>query len=179
MSTGSSDTRPFGKLFQVRWAEKLGDPRNPYLVRWTLVIFGFTIRLHHWLRSDDRRYFHDHAADFISVVIWGRYWNTVPLDPELPPSGNNKRFCEVVGLFGSRTNKPSWNLGRSIWFSKAEQRHFLNISEFGAWTLLLEGRPRHKWGFYVPRKGETKVRKMRPLEYFHRFGVIQADPNYQ
>ena len=155
---GSSDTRPFGKWFQIRWAERLGDPEHPYLIRWTFIIFGFSIRIHHWLRSDDRRYFHDHAADFISIVLWGRYWNTIPVDPELPPSRNLKR---------------------SIWYSKAEQRHYLNIPKEGAWTLLLEGRPRRKWGFYVPRSGELEVRKMRPLRYFHKFGIAQADPYYQ
>lgn len=178
MSTGSSDTRPFGKLFQVRWAEKLGDPRNPYLVRWTLVIFGFTIRLHHWLRSDDRRYFHDHAADFISIIMKGRYANVTPNDPELPPmEGGNEIRHSVSGLLGS-WYKP-WRWKDSVWFSRAKQRHYLDIPKQGAWTLLIEGRPRNKWGFYVPRKGETKVRKMRPLEYFHRFGIIQADPEYQ
>ena len=41
MTTGSSDTRPFSRLFQIRWAERLGDPANPYLVRWTVIFLGF------------------------------------------------------------------------------------------------------------------------------------------
>ena len=43
ITTGSSGLRPFGKWFQIRWAERLGDPDNPYLVRWTLILFGRSI----------------------------------------------------------------------------------------------------------------------------------------
>lgn len=192
MSIGSSDTRPFGKWFQVRWAERLGDPDRPYLVRWTLILFGYSIRLHHWLRSDDRRYFHDHSADLLSIVLRGEYDNVVPKHPYFPPdfpnrhatirrsgrtSGLNCRAIHVRGMFNSL--HAFFHCGDSIWFSKAEGRHYLDIPREGAWTLLFEGRKRHKWGFYVPRKGEDMVRKMRPLEYFHRFGIVQADPSYQ
>ena len=189
MSTGSSDTRPFGHWFQVRWAERLGDPKNPYLVRWTLILFGYSVRLHHWLRSDDRRYYHDHSADLLSIVLRGEYDNVVPYDPDYPPNfcyfwsaicgaqRVNRRRCHVSGMFNSLRN--FLRLKDSIWFSKAEQRHYLDIPKGGAWTLLFEGRKRHKWGFYVPAKRKLKVRKIRPLEYFHRYGIAQADPSYQ
>jgi hypothetical protein len=51
----------------------------------------------------------------------------------------------------------------------------------GAWTLLFEGRKYNKWGFYVPRKRDKDqiVRKMRPLRYFHTYGIIQENPEYQ
>lgn len=53
-----------------------------------------------------------------------------------------------------------------------QDRHFLRIPEGGAWTLMFEGRPKHKWGFYV------NGHKWRPLRYFHKFGIRQ-DKNYQ
>ena len=176
--TGSSDTRPFGRWFQIRWAERLGDPDRPYLIRWTFILFGLSIRIHHWLKSDDRRYFHDHSADMLSVVLRGRYCNVVPEDARYPPSRLNSIRIPVEGMFNS------WRsflhcFDRSMWFSRAEGRHFLDIPKGGAWTILFEGRKRHKWGFYVPRKGEREVRRMRPLEYFHRYGIAQADPAYQ
>lgn len=181
ITTGSSDTRPFSRWFQVRWAERLGDPDNPYLVRWTFVLFGFSVRLHHWIRSDDRRFFHDHAADLISIVLRGRYENVTPVDPDLPPEGNSARR-PVEGVFNSLSSflRP----GRSVWFSRAEDRHFLDIPAGGAWTLLLEGRRRRSWGFYVPRMDRRHryvgpVRKMRPYVYFERYGIIQRDPCYQ
>lgn len=139
--------RRFGKLFQFRWKEPLGRPECPYLYRWTLIVFGFSIRLHHWIKSDDKRFFHDHACDFVSIILRGSYENVTP--------------------DGSTKVKAG-----SFWSSKAEQQHYLNIPKSGAWTLLLCGRPRHKWGFYV------KGHKWRPLRYFHKYGTVQ-DENYQ
>lgn len=181
ITTGSSDTRPFSRWFQIRWAERLGDPEHPYLVRWTLIFLGFSVRLHHWLRSDDRRFFHDHSADLLSIVLYGKYANVKPKDPDRTPIGNS-RYCYVEGLFNSLRNLI--NFRQSIWFSKAEDRHYLDIPREGAWTLLLEGRKRHSWGFYVPRMDKhhnesDKVRKMRPLKYFKKYGIIQADLDYQ
>lgn len=134
--------RQFGKYFQIRY-EPLGLPECPYLYRLTLIFFGFSIRLHHWLRSDDRRFFHDHACNFISIVLKGHYKNVTP----------NKTY-EVKAP--------------SCWYAKAEQQHYLDIPKGGAWTLLLCGRPRQKWGFFV------NGRKLRPLQYFHKYGVIQT-----
>ena len=171
---GSSNTTPF-KLFQVRWAERLGYPDSPYLIRWTFIFFGFSMRIHHWIKSDDNRYFHDHSADLLSIVLRGRYWNVKPIDIDKNPSEDvgpdgNEKFCYVEGIFNSLHN--FLHMSRSIWFSKAEDRHYLKIPEGGAWTLMFEGRPRHKWGFYV------NGHKWRPLRYFHKFGIRQ-DKNYQ
>jgi len=209
ITTGSSDTRPFSRWFQIRWAERLGDPEHPYLVRWTFIFLGFSLRIHHWLRSDDNRFFHDHSSDLISIVLRGYYFNVTPYCPEYPPSyvtfwkrnralefrstdgkarfmrfdtGNNRNYHFVEGMFNSLRNLR--NFKRSIWFSKAEDRHYLDIPEGGAWTLLLEGRKRHDWGFYVPRmdkhhRSEDKVRRMRPLKYFKKYGILQANPHYQ
>ena len=181
--TGSSDTRKFSKWFQVRLAERLGNPDDPYLIRWTIIIFGFSIRLHHWLKSDDDRYFHDHAANFISIVLKGKYSNMVPFikdyEPDYPATRAylNRNRKPVEGMFNSWYNFFHC-FKKSIWYSKAEDRHYLSIPKEGAWTLLLEGRPYHKWGFYVPIKKYDEVRKLRPLRYFHKFGIIQKD-DYQ
>lgn len=139
--------RKFGQWFQVRWAEALGDPECPYLYRWTLIVFGFSIRLHHWIKSDDRRFFHDHACDFVSIVLRGHYVNVTP----------HGRFHVTAG---------------SMWRSRADTLHYLDIPKCGAWTLLLCGRPYRKWGFWVDGK------KMRPWKYFKKYGVIQG-PDYQ
>ena len=172
MKTGSTDLRPF-KRFQIRWAEKLGYPECPYLVRWTFLAFGYSMRIHHWIKSDDNRYFHDHSADLLSIVLKGRYWNVKPIIKDLPPihnGVNNSKWFQVEGIFNSWWN--FFHMGRSIWFSKAEDQHYLSIPEGGAWTLMFEGKPRHKWGFYV------HGRKWRPLRYFHKFGIRQTE-DYQ
>lgn len=169
---GSSNTSKF-KNFQIRWAERLGYEDNPYLIRWTFILFGYSIRIHHWIKSDDNRFFHDHSADLLSIVLKGRYWNVKPFDINLPPiykGNNNSKWFYVEGIFNSWYN--FFHMKNSIWFSKAEDRHYLSIPKCGAWTLMFEGRPRHKWGFYV------NGHKWRPLRYFHKYGIRQ-DAEYQ
>jgi hypothetical protein len=115
--------RKFGDLLQFRY-EALGLPESPYLYRWTLILFGYSIRLHHWIKSDDRRFFHDHSCDLISIIIKGAYKNVTP-----------------EGSFDVKPWRPR--------FMKATQRHYLDIPKEGAWTIILCGRPYKKWGFYV------------------------------
>jgi hypothetical protein len=138
---------PF-RSFDFRY-ERLGLPWCPYLYRWMVIFFGYSIRLHHWIRSDDDRFYHDHSCDFISIVLKGSYTN-----------------CTPDGKF--KVSAPS------VWMGRALGRHYLNIPRSGAWTLLICGRPYHKWGFYVPRKTDGVLRRVRPLEYFHRYGVRQT-----
>ena len=166
---GSTNTSKFSG-FQIRWKEKLGYENEPYLIRWTFIIFGFSIRIHHWIKSDDKRFYHDHSADLLSIVLKGKYDNVVPITPNVAPSDDNMRRCHVEGIFNSWGH--FFHMNKSIWFSKAEQQHYLDIPKGGAWTLMFEGRPRHKWGFYV------NGHKWRPLRYFHKYGIIQ-DSDYQ
>lgn len=188
MTTGSTNTKKF-KKFQIRWAEKLGFKECPYLIRWTFILFGYSIRIHHWIKSDDNRFFHDHSADLLSIVLKGKYWNVKPIVNDKNPTDivdrtlfedsfgtsiggkcHNENPCYVEGIFNSWHN--FFHMNKSIWFSKAEDRHYLKIPKGGAWTLMFEGRPRHKWGFYV------NGHKWRPLRYFHKYGIIQ-DETYQ
>lgn len=180
---GSTNTKPF-KNFQIRWAEKLGYPDDPYLIRWTFICFGYSMRIHHWIKSDDTRHFHDHSADLLSIVLKGHYWNVKPKEKDKDPDyqipqfeetvlgtrqcgfAENQKWFHVEGIFNSFKN--FIHMKDSIWFSKAEDQHFLKIPEGGAWTLMFEGRPRIKWGFFVNGK------KWRPLRYFHKFGIIQT-----
>jgi hypothetical protein len=147
------------KKFQIRWREALGKPECPYLYRWTFLFFGFSIRIHHWIKSDDRRYFHDHGSDLISMIIKGRYTNVKPDEngTNNPPGGNI--YIPVKA--------------GQIWKAKAEDKHYLDIPKEGAWTLLFFWPKRRNWGFW-DREGHM----LRPLEYFHRHGIIQ-DENYQ
>ena len=144
------------KRFQIRWKEALGRPECPYLYRWTFIFFNYTVRIHHWIRSDDNRYFHDHACNLISIILRGEYYNVVPLDEDHPDVKYSRKI-----------QAKAWR----PWYAKATKKHYLQIPPKGAWTLLLQGRPYHKWGFYVNNH------KWRPLRYFYKFGIIQ-DENY-
>ena len=135
------------KRFQIRWREKLGLQEEPYLYRWTFLFFGYSIRLHHWIKSDDRRYFHDHACDLLSIIIKGKYFNVIEED--------GKAVKHLAKAWVPRK-------------MKAKDRHYLDIPKEGAWTILLCGRPYNKWGFYINNH------KWRPLRYFHKFGIIQT-----
>jgi hypothetical protein len=142
MNVYEPKTRKKFKSFQIRWAEKLGEPGNPYLIRWTLLFFNFSIILHHWIRSDDIRFFNDNSCDLISIIVKGGYANVTP----------KGRFEVKAG---------------SVWHAKAAARHYLDIPANGAWTILLCSRPYRKWGFWV-----TDNRMLRPLAYFHKYGVV-------
>src|SRR5271157_4551780 len=129
----------FNNFFQLRWKEKLGYPEYPYLYRWTLLIFGYSIRVHHWIKSDDNRYFHDHSCDLISIVLKGYYYNVKPTHENDTPYIGDKHMAEdlskhtsefrretyyyVEGMFNSWKN--FWHLRNSIWYSKAKARHWL------------------------------------------------------
>ncbi len=127
--------KPYRKFrpFQIRWKEPMGDKDNPYLYRWTFLFFNYSIRIHHWIDSDDKRFFHDHPWNFISIVLKGKYTNVTP----------NGRL---------EVSAPS------MWYSSALKRHYLEIPKEGAWTLLICGRPWNKWAFYI---GERRFRPLR------------------
>ena len=68
------------------------------------------MRIHHWIKSDDTRYFHDHSSDLLSVVLKGTYYNVKPIDPDKNPSnyvdcgnylGHNTSPFKVEGIFNS------------------------------------------------------------------------------
>lgn len=61
-------TRPW-----VAWRQELGDPECPYLIRWHIDLRLFSVRLHHWVRSDDKRAMHDHSWWFLTLVLAGGY----------------------------------------------------------------------------------------------------------
>jgi hypothetical protein len=136
--------KPFWKTknFQFRWNEPLGKPECPYAYRWVLIIFGYSIRLHRWLRSDDKRHMHDHAWNFRTFVIKGYYTDVSVI--------NNKIIRDLV-----------------IWsaYRKAEHKHYVDVPEEGCWTILFCSKPLRKWGFWV----DGKIFK-RPLKYFHKWG---------
>ena len=125
--------------FQIRWKEVLKHGDKPYLYRWTFIAFGFSIRIHHWIGQDVGPHLHDHASDFISFLFRGSYTNHTP--------------------HGSRHIKAPF-----IWYSKATDKHRLEIGPKGAWTVLFCGQPYRKWGFWV------NDHLWRPLRYFHKYG---------
>lgn len=136
--------KPFWKneRFQLRWCEPLGEAHCPYAYRWVLIFFDYSIRVHHFLRSEPIEHQHDHSWNFVTCILRGGYLDVSPQYIDKCTAG-------------------------SIRYRRAEHVHNLILPKGkSCWTLLFCSRPRRKWGFWV--NGVLK----RPLKYFHKFGYI-------
>ncbi len=121
------------------WGQNLGKNECPYMKRWVLDFDLFSIRLHKWLSSDDQRHLHDHPWWFISLVLKGWY---------LDKSENVTR-TRVAG---------------EIAYFPATHKHTVEVAPQGCWTLLLTGKEKRQWGFWVKNKFKKRNR------YFYDFG---------
>lgn len=123
--------RPISKIqrFQVRWREPLGEPECPYAYRWTVNLWLFSVRVHQWIRSDDKRFFHDHPWHFFTLCLRGGYTDVSPAGRDTLRAG-------------------------SLRFRRAEYRHYVEVPATGALTVLLTSMPVRNWGFWV--KGQFK-----------------------
>ncbi len=135
------------KNVQLRWGEYLGDPKCYYARRWVFIFFGYSIRVHQWWKSDDSRFLHDHSWNFRTFVLKGHYYDV---------SMNEKN--EIVRELVNRTA-----------YRKSTHKHYVEIPEGGAITLLFCSRPNRKWGFWVNNKF------YRPLRFFSRHGHPACD----
>ena len=108
----------------------VGDPANPYLLRWELIRFrGWQLALHKILRSDDERALHDHRGDNWSFILREGYYEVLSHAWQLP-----------VG----KRRKPG-----HLYFRVAEQPHRLVLTGHKpCWTLWLRAPERRRWGFH-------------------------------
>jgi hypothetical protein len=111
----------------------IGPADDPQTERWHLFRWrGIQVAIHKWHRSDTDRALHDHSADNISVLLWGRYreW------------------------FSHAWEAPRWKLRWPLipYFRKAETAHRVELHR-GApvWTLWIRFKPRREWGFHCPK----------------------------
>ena len=112
---------------QIRWAERLGIPSCPYVVRWMLQTPLGSLRVHHWLSHDDDRAFHDHPWWFLTVCVRGGY-------DDVSPHGVDRLRAGSVRLRHS------------------EHQHTVYPRDGGAWTVMVTGRRRRRWGFWFQGK---------------------------
>lgn len=110
--------------FIFKWREKLGLPSCPYVIRWRFETPWFSVRLHHWLASDDDRAFHDHPWSFTTFVLKGEYVDDSPAGPELLKAPCVRR-------------RP------------AEHRHTVYPGFDGCWTVIVTGPKVRTWGFWT------------------------------
>jgi hypothetical protein len=129
MSIDNSKYKPVRKVesFQLRWNEPLGKPECPYAYRWVLNFGLFALRVHHFVRSDDKRHFHDHGWWFLTFVLKGSY-------VDVSPDGRDQLRAG------------------SIRFRKATHKHYVEVPKGGVWTFLITGSNSRKWGFWIGDK---------------------------
>lgn len=111
----------------IKFAERLGLPDCPYVIRWRIETPWGSVRLHKWLGPDDDRAFHDHPWDFITFVLRGGY-------VDKSPAGD-----EHLRAFTTRHRG-------------ANHRHTVVPDPDGAWTLVVTGPKIRSWGFWVAGK---------------------------
>jgi len=102
-----------------------------YLRRWRIETPWFSVRLHHWLKSDDHRNLHDHPWDFYTFILKGGYID----------------HSEHAGIGIEIPARPGhW------YYRPATHRHWVEIPPQGAWTIIFTGPIIRRWGFWVRGK---------------------------
>jgi hypothetical protein len=140
--------RAGGRIFPpapiFRWAEKLGLPQCPYVIRWMIEFPFGSLRVHHWLKPDDDRAFHDHPWWFITLVVRGGYTDRQPV-------GDGVIANDVLRA-------------GSVRYRPALHRHTVVPGPRGAWTVMVTGPKSRPWGFW--RDGKF----FKANKWFARFG---------
>ena len=115
---------------------------SPYIERWKLDLWLFSVRVHKFYASDDGRAFHDHPWWFWTLILKGRYYDVTP---------DGEQLCTAGRLYYRPTG----------------HKHYVRMyrPETPTWTLVLTGKHRHRWGFYRDGKFFNSKR------YFMKWGA--------
>lgn len=153
------------RQFAFRWAEELECNEGVYLRRWVLETPIFSLRLHHWLRSDDDRAFHDHPWGFYTLILKGKYHDCTPVDPDVVPFKKaNWDGSEYPYPIAMELMSPG-----KITYRSAHHKHYVLVDPPGCWTLLLTGPKIRRWGFWIKEKFIVSYR------YFYQYGSHICD----
>lgn len=132
-------SRPWGWTMKIKWADKLGNPKCPYVTRWVFETKWFSIRLHHWKGSDDLRHFHDHEWNYTTFILKGGYIEHHPDGIDILKAGDVR-------------HRPA------LWKHKVEVPS-------SCWSLLLTGPKIREFGFWV--NGKFRKRNKYFFEHGH------------
>jgi|ERR1700744_3938724 len=134
------ETAAIEKLIEYAKQTKYFDLPG-YMERDWLVPYNgqFGMRIHHILRDDHDRAFHDHPWTNTSVVLLGGYWELMPENPDQPPEHDTFLFSKV------------WRKPGDVVQRKATDRHRLVLPEGEtAYSMFIMGPWEQDWGFYTP-----------------------------
>lgn len=102
-----------------------------YMRRWRLLDISWLggIRIHHIVRGDSDRHYHDHPFSFFSLILRGGY-------EELRDDWCGTHVYE----------SPDWNsVGKFVF-------HRITKTQDNTWTIVLHTRKSKPWGFLVDGK---------------------------
>ena len=100
------------------------NPKEPSRIRWRLFSCPyFGIYLHRWFKPDPRQTPHNHPWPFVSVILFGTY-------------------------FEKRINGDRW----VRWFNIVRRNDFHTVSKVASntWSLMFVGRDHGTWGYLDP-----------------------------
>jgi hypothetical protein len=96
----------------------------------------FGSRVHHILRSDEGRDFHDHPWPYLTIILRGGYWEVTPDFFDGQVIGETRR----------------WHGPGSVLLRGARSWHRLELPEGAtAWTLFCTGPKVQHWGFLTAK----------------------------
>lgn len=146
----------------LEWKQPLGKDECPYVHRWMIGHNKLgSLRLHHWIGSDDPRAKHDHPWWFMTFVLRGGYTDVALL-------GDHEDDHRDISLH-DHLRAPTCRLRR------ANHRHTVQTDQGGAWTFMITGPAKRDWGFWTRRKDTGELRFVRAVRYFFRHGHHQCD----
>lgn len=132
-----------------RWAlyaSHLGE----YMHRWILRTPWGTLRIHHILKSDEGRDFHDHPFSFTSLILRGGYLEHRPgCSCVMGECGSTPQTCAApnckVGIHCREYFAPA------LVRRRGEDLHRLELARgSSAWTFVITSRYFRNWGFMTP-----------------------------
>lgn len=109
--------------WSARWNEELHCAEGVYVRRWWVETPWFSVRLHHWLHSDDDRNPHDHPWPFITFILKGNYTDV----------GDVFQRCSAGHFY----------------YREATHKHWVRLESKDAWTLVMTGPKVRNWGLWV------------------------------
>lgn len=118
-----------------------------YFTRWRLIQTPFfSIFLHKFLTGDSDPYVHDHPWSFTSFVLRGGYIEA--------RRNNNNHFLDARQV-------------KHINVMRRDDAHYImDLLRVPTWTLVITGRRRRTWGFWVPIKTQYNgVQNQRWIEF--------------
>lgn len=130
---------------------------SPYLIRLTLfTIFGYSLKLHVFLRGDEDRELHDHPWGFWTWLIVGEYFEEVPWSQVsenhhkfnlLPPPGKPDLALITQGN-DDNVHVFIHRKAGDLDYRPPEWRHRVTIQNPVVTIVLTRGKVR-EWGFWT------------------------------